>query len=141
MNRISKSLSLVAVLVGTFLTGCNSTEEGMRSRSKQVSIFNGMAVEDLIAEIGEPTAVKPTDPASADSEIWLYVNKHTSVEYKATRTQLTPFFDPLTGEYTPITEPVYSPESTRVIKITYFLVIDGKVAGWKIHRAADRDYH
>lgn len=138
MNQIPKSLVLVAAVVAIFLTGCSTTEEGS---SKQVSIFNGMAVEDLIAEIGEPTSVKPTDPVSEDSEIWLYVKKYSHMEYKVTGVKETPYFDPITGESRPIIDPIYESESTRFIKITQFLVLDGKVAGWKIHRTSDRDYN
>ncbi|EDY82658.1 hypothetical protein VDG1235_2281 [Verrucomicrobiia bacterium DG1235] len=52
-----------------------------------------------------------------------------------------PFFDPITGEYRPMLEPVLTPETSTLIVETQFLVYQDTVVSWKSKGELDKTYN
>lgn len=115
------------------LVGCSSVTSvpGKKvAAGPEIVIRNGMPASELLELLGEPREVRDIEAPREGFEVWVYYQVANSVEYEAIGTEEIPFFDPITGEYKPVMEPVYSPETSTLTVETQFLIADGFVAGW-----------
>lgn len=141
--KISILRTTVLVSLAVLIGGCSSTTSTTATNagsSLVTSIYKGMPASDLLELLSEPTEVRYVDPPREGFEIWVYGRSMKHVEYRAVTTELIPFYDPLTGEYKPMREPVMRPETTAYTAETQFLIADGTVVSWKSNRNRTRDY-
>lgn len=131
MNHSRKLLAILPLALA--LAACSTTETsvGPEAEAANVVIEKGMPVADLVAAIGEPDAVRQVDPPREGFAIWTYEKTQENVTLAATGTTETPYFNPITGVYTPIKDVTYSPQRERVEMVTEFLVGEGVVLSWK----------
>lgn len=136
--------SLILGIFAISMSSCSSTSTAVGSEipaAGPVIIEKGMPAADLIAALGEPDKVKQVDPPREGFEIWVYSQRRQDYDLKVTGYKETPYWNPITGVYTPIKDPVYNGELTTVTRETEFLIGEGVVLTWKDETKADRRYN
>jgi hypothetical protein len=136
-------VALIVAILALGSTSCSSTGSAVGSEisaSGPVIIEKGMPAADLVAALGEPDKVEPVDPPRDGFEIWTYSKRKQDYDLKVTGYKETPYWNPITGVYTPIKDPVYKSEMTTITRETEFLIGEGVVLTWKDETKADRRY-
>lgn len=132
--------AVAAAVVAGMLAGCASVGPGARVVAPHLELRKGMAAADVVAELGEPAERRPADPPVEGAEVWVYRWSRADVVMEATDTVETPYFHPLTGPYTPVTEPVYCTRTSTVLEEMQLLVADEALVAWKTDRRARSSY-
>lgn len=133
--------AIAIAAISLVLSGCASTSTAVGkpiAAPTKIVIAKGMPVSELIAAIGEPKEITPTNPPQEGFEVWVYEKSATTVTAVTTGMKETPYFNPITGIYSPILEPVIGRSQTTQEETTRFLVAEGKVLAWKVDREQSR---
>lgn len=137
---IFSALSLVALLLGQGCQSAQSQGQGRQASKEPAIITQGMSVEEVRSLLGEPDRIYPFENDQVEADVWVYRRtKDSSVRMVQTGTQELPYWDPITGVYRPINDPILRPEVSKVTEITEFLIIDGEVVSWRRKHEQDRD--
>ncbi|HYC71432.1 MAG TPA: hypothetical protein VEB66_09520 [Opitutaceae bacterium] len=131
------------LLLGALLAGC----AGPRAAPPEVAtglaaLEKGLTFEQLRARWGEPTAARPLRHGAEDAVVWIYRRPvKTSDAPVATTVEEVPYFDPLTGVYTPILDPHHTLATTQVTQVIELVFIDGQLAAWKRSLTEEKNFN
>lgn len=139
MNTASHSslfavLAMLAALWGASACSTTGVAPGQGKKvNEPIQISKGMEAVDLIAALGEPDEVLEATPAVEGTEIWVYRKVSENVSLVVSGIVETPALD-LGGIPMTVKDAVYSPSRTRQVQETQFLMVNGIMTAWKVHR-------
>lgn len=136
--------SVVILAFVAVLSGCSSLSSMPGKKvapTEGIQIYNGMPVAELVELLGEPMKVEGIEAPREGFEVWVYKLVAKDIRYEATGTEEIPFYDPVTGEYRPLTESIINPRTSTLTVETQFLIADGVVVGWKRNMDVDKSYN
>ena len=139
-------------LAATLLTACASssnspaptdvarpaTSSAMAASAKLAKGLTGVQVRALL---GAPAATKPLTTAGVDGQIWSYPFVSTDVRQVAVTTQEIPAVNPLTGQNTTRTEPVYQDQTMETTDTLHLLMVDDQLIDWRVVRKEHSQFH
>lgn len=147
-KRIFCRLFALGLLAGAFAAGgCESASSTLAGEGRKITqdspveVTKGMPAADLLAELGEPDEIRPAEPAVEGAEVWVYRRNASNVDMKITGTKETPHYDPITGAYQPIIDPIYQAQTSTVREEIVILMVEGAVEAWKVNRRADKNFN
>lgn len=140
MKAPKTPLVVTLVLIGcALLVGCGTTSRVVELEPV-VRIEVGMPAADLVALIGEPSLVRPAEPARDGFEVWVYEFELSEVEMVPTKTVDRPYINPVTGEMLYEAEPVYEAIDRVKLSTLEVLLNDGLVVAWKKQTEVGYDF-
>lgn len=131
------------VLVVALLAGCG-TPTGSRPATATglAALEKGLTFDQLRALWGEPTSTRPFREDSPNAIVWVYRRPVKTSDWPvATTVEEVPYFDPLTGVYTPIKDPHQTLARTEITQVIELIFIDGKLAAWKRSLSEEKSFN
>lgn len=145
MARPSAIICLLAgaLAVLGMLGGCaNPSDSGPAAATGLAALEKGLTFGQLRALWGEPTSTRPFREDTANAIVWVYRRPVKTSDWPvATTVEEVPYFDPLTGVYTPIKDPHQTLARTEVTQVIELIFIDGKLAAWKRSLSEEKNFN
>ena len=133
---------LPALLLGAaLLAGCQSTDAPAAPRTGLAALARGQTPDEVRALWGEPTETRPLAPDAPNAVVWVYRRLiKASDSPVATTVEEVPYFDPLTGVYTPIKDPHYTLATSELTQTIELVFVDGRLSAWKRHLSEEKNF-
>jgi hypothetical protein len=124
---------LPALLLAALLAGCASPSAPTAAPATGLAALQkGLTFDQLRAMWGNPTETRPFRDGANNSVVWVYRRPVKTSDWPvATTVEEVPYFDPLTGVYTPIKDPHTTLARTEVTQVIELVFVDGQLAAWK----------
>jgi len=139
---------LAATLLGACASDSNSptpadaarptVSTALAASAKLAKGLTGAQVRDLL---GAPAATKPLTTGGVNGQIWSYPFVSTDVRQVAVTTQELPAVNPLTGQNTTRTEPVYQNQTVETTDTLHLLMVEDRLVEWRVVRDEKRQFH
>jgi len=148
MNAPNVRLKLAAgCLAATLLAACASDSKSPAPALSQAAtaynkLTKGLTGAQVRELLGAPARTKPVTGGGASSLIWSYpLRTVTDVKPVAVGTQEIPAVNPLTGQSTTRTEPVYENQTVEATEILHLLMVNDRLVEWKTVRSENTEFH
>lgn len=123
-----KYIILTIIALAFSLFGCETTTQ---TEEEAVTLTKGMTTDEIVAAMGDPIEIIPTNIYQGRGEAWTFKKIITTTSQTASHTIEIPYIDPITQERKIINEPVLEMHATKHRFLTTLYVLDGKLIGWK----------
>lgn len=126
-------LSFLA-LAGLVLAGCATgpVPPTAPARAGLAALTKGLTPDEVRALWGEPTTTRPLAAGTDNAVVWVYRRQLKTSDFPvATTVEEVPYFDPLTGVYTPIHDPAYTLATSELTQTIELVFVDDRLSAWK----------
>lgn len=134
---------LGVLLLGALLAGCGTRPDSRPATATGLAALEkGLTFDQLRARWGEPTETRPFRADTPNAIVWVYRRPVKTSDWPvATTVEEVPYFDPLTGVYTPIKDPHQTLARTEVTQIIELIFVDGRLAAWKRSLSEEKNFN
>lgn len=121
---------VLSVLLLPLLAACSTSSSSKVAPAPVIPLLQALGMGATEAQVretwGEPKSIRPFRDKGV---IWTYEVTLRTVQRPVAATMVeVPYFDPITGAYTPVKGPSMTPQTTTYIQTVELLLIDGKLA-------------
>lgn len=128
------------LLGACLLAGCQNATTSP-DRPTVAALSPGLTLDEVRALWGEPTETRPLSGAE-NAVVWIYRRLIKSSDSPvATTVEEVPYFDPLTGVYTPIKDPHYTLATTELTQTIELVFVDGRLGAWKRSLSEEKNFN
>lgn len=133
----------LALVFAALLAGCATpAAPGPSAASGLAALQKGLTFDQLRALWGEPTETRPFRDGADNTVVWIYRRPVKTSDWPvATTVEEVPYFDPLTGVYTPIKDPHTTLARSEVTQVIELVFIDGQLAAWKRSLSEEKNFN
>jgi hypothetical protein len=109
--------------------------------SATAKLMKNLSSAQVLELLGPPGNRKPFGATELQGEIWSYPFRGaTDVRMVIIATQDVPAINPLTGQTTTRSEPVYQNQNVEVTDTLHLLLVDDRLIEWRVVRTEDKKF-
>jgi hypothetical protein len=139
-------------LAATLLAACASSSDSpapadvarpaiSSAAAASAKLAKGLTGPQVRELLGAPAATKPLTTGGVNGQIWSYPFRATEVKLVAVGTQDVAAVNPLNGQNTSRTEPVYQNQTVDTTDTLHLLMVDDRLIEWRVVRDEKSQFH